>query len=170
MFKEMLITMYAGCHNVKWIYFNNAKSKLFLKWNCEFINAPPDLHIVGSATKAEYILRFLLWSHIGRSDECCIGSFQHSRMNVSQNLLVIFSEGNVSLRNGLNAKIWSNSPVMPIFVSLISVEVFKLILVKSEWSPMLTVYSYVFQRLPWNLFSEMGLWKSCPLLPWLYYW
>lgn len=50
MFKEMLITMYAGCHNVKWIYLNNAK--LFLKWDYEFIDAPTDLNIVAPATKA----------------------------------------------------------------------------------------------------------------------
>jgi len=72
--------------------FKQCKTKLFLKLNYKFIDATPDLHIAGSATKAEYILCFPSWPHIGRSDECCIGSFQHSRMNVFQNMLVIFRE------------------------------------------------------------------------------
>jgi len=45
-------------------------------------------------------------------------------------------------------KFEENSPVIPVFVSLISVEVFKLILVKFESSLMLTVYLYLFQRVP----------------------
>lgn len=55
MFKEMLIAVYAEYQNVKWVYLNNVKSKLFLKWNWT-----SNLHIVESAVRTQYIHCLLL--------------------------------------------------------------------------------------------------------------
>lgn len=97
MFNETLITMYAGCHNVKWVYLNEAKQHYF--WNeimsllvlllisyCQ-ICYKPRVHILLS-----------LVVNAVRSDGCCTGTFQCCRKNFFQNLL-IFSGRNLSLRN-----------------------------------------------------------------------
>lgn len=97
MFKETLITMYAGCHNVKWVYVNDAKQHHF--WN-EIMSLLVLLLIPYFQicyTPRVYILLSLV-VNVVRSDDCCTGSFQLRRKNFSQNLL-IFSWRNLSLRN-----------------------------------------------------------------------